>query len=59
MSVNGFFGSVTSRPGIASSAMGCSVSGSISIIVKPSTPPQSASIRPWLSKVTVAHSRMP
>jgi hypothetical protein len=59
MSVNGFRPDVASRPGMDSSEIGSRVSGSISIIVKPSSPPQSASIRPRESKVTVAHSRSP
>ena len=59
MSVNGFERESRLRPGIGSSVIGASVTGLISIIMKPSSPPQSASIRPCASKVTVAHSRTP
>ena len=59
MSVSGFRPEVASRPGIASSEMGSSVLGWMSIMVNPSRPPHRATIRPFESKVIVAHSRTP
>src|SRR4051812_43669024 len=42
-----------------SSASTFRVFGSISIMRNPSRPPHNAIKRPWASKLTVAHSRMP
>ena len=59
MSVSGLAPLVRSRADTRSSSITLRVTGLITIIVKPSRPPQSPTIRSWESKAMVAHSRTP
>jgi hypothetical protein len=59
MSVNGLAPEARSRVEVFSWEIGRSVCGSITIIRKPSRPPQSPTIRPCESNAMVAHSRRP
>ena len=59
MSVSGLAPLARSRVEIRSSSITLRVTGLITIIVKPSSPPQSPTIRPCESKAMVAHSRTP
>ncbi len=59
MSVNGLALVSRSRADVRSSEIGFSVTGSITIIPKPSSPPHRPTMRPWESNAIVAHSRMP
>ncbi len=59
MSVNGLAPASRLRAEVRSSSIGFSVTGSITIIEKPSRPPHRPTMRPWESNAIVAHSRTP
>ena len=59
MSVNGLALVTRLRAEVRSSETGLSVTGSITIIPKPSRPPHRPTMRPCESNAIVAHSRTP
>ena len=59
MSVKGLAPVSRLRAEVRSSEIGFSVTGSITIMVKPSRPPHRPTMRPWESNAIVAHSRTP